>query len=236
MKRLARAFSGRCAATISTRCGAAAPSDALEARGELGQRAKRAVEAGRIRVLTPYRIRSIANNGDALSIAGVIRGDDVSVDADQVIVCTGFRPDLEMLREVRLSLDSWLECPTALGPLIDPNEHSCGTVRPHGARELAHPEKDFYVVGMKSYGRAPTFLLATGYEQARSVVAMLAGDVAAAERVELVLPETGVCSTDLAAGAAGCCGGPAPGRSECLLRRRCGGEGGRKERLRLRRE
>ena len=134
----------------------------------------------------------------------------VSVDADQVIVCTGFRPDLEMLREVRLSLDPWLECPTALGPLIDPNEHSCGTVRPHGARELTHPETDFYVVGMKSYGRAPTFLLATGYEQARSVVAMLAGDVAAAERVELVLPETGVCSTDLAAAAGGCCGGPAP--------------------------
>jgi hypothetical protein len=63
---------------------------------------------------------------------------------------------------------------------------------------------------MKSYGRAPTFLLATGYEQARSVVAMLSGDVAAAERVELVLPETGVCSTDAVSGAASCCGGPAP--------------------------
>ena len=116
-----------------------------------------------------------------------------------------------MLKEVRLGLDPWLECASALGPLIDPNEHSCGTVRPHGARELAHPEKDFFIVGMKSYGRAPTFLLATGYEQARSVVALLAGDFAAAERVELVLPETGVCSTTLALdGAAGCCGGPAP--------------------------
>jgi hypothetical protein len=134
---------------------------------------------------------------------------------DRVIVCTGFRPDLEMLREVRLSIDPSLECTAALGPLIDPNEHSCGTVRPHGASELAHPEKDFYVVGMKSYGRAPTFLLATGYEQVRSVAAMLAGDVAAAERVELQLPETGVCNaTASAAGAAGvisagCCGGPA---------------------------
>jgi thioredoxin reductase len=185
-------------------------SDALEARGELGQRAKRAVEAGRIRVLTPYRIRAISTNAGALSVSGLIGDEELSLDADQLIVCTGFRPDLEMLREVRLSLDPWLECPTALGPLIDPNEHSCGTVRPHGARELAHPEKDFFVVGMKSYGRAPTFLLATGYEQARSVVAMLAGDVAAAERVDLVLPETGVCSTDLASGAAGCCGGPAP--------------------------
>jgi hypothetical protein len=143
-------------------------------------------------------------------VSGAIRSEEWRVEIDEMIVCTGFRPDLEMLREVRLGLDPWLECATALGPLIDPNEHSCGTVRPHGARELAHPEKDFYIVGMKSYGRAPTFLLATGYEQARSVVAMLAGDVAAAERVELVLPETGVCRTDAVGAAAGgsCCGGP----------------------------
>jgi hypothetical protein len=69
---------------------------------------------------------------------------------------------------------------------------------------------------MKSYGRAPTFLMLTGYEQVRSIVAEIAGDHEAAARVELVLPETGVCSgpgpeTSLAkADAAGCCGGPAP--------------------------
>jgi hypothetical protein len=40
---------------------------------------------------------------------------------------------------------------------IDPNMHSCGSVMPHGARELAHPEMGLYVVGMKSYGSAPTF-------------------------------------------------------------------------------
>ena len=153
----------------------------------------------------------MARTGDTLRVTGVMRGEEISVGVDRMVVCTGFRPDLDMLREVRLSIDPWLECTTALGPLIDPNEHSCGTVRPHGARELAHAEKDFYIVGMKSYGRAPTFLLATGYEQARSVVAMLAGDVAAAERVELVLPETGVCNTiPLVASSAGCCGGPAP--------------------------
>jgi thioredoxin reductase len=180
-------------------------ADALEARGELGQRARRAVESGRIRVLTPYRIRRIEPVGNALHVTGAIRDEEAGVEVDRVVVCTGFRPDLAMLSEVRLGLDSWLECPTALGPLIDPNEHSCGTVRPHGARELAHPEKDFYIAGMKSYGRAPTFLLATGYEQVRSIAAMLAGDVAAAERVELELPETGVCSTDAAAGGGGCC-------------------------------
>jgi thioredoxin reductase len=195
-------------------------ADALEARGQLGARAKQAVEAGRLNVLSPYRIRSIAHTGGALEIAGALRGTVSTIVADEIIVCTGFRPNLDMLNEVRLGLDSWLECTSALAPLIDPNEHSCGTVRPHGARELAHPEKELFVVGMKSYGRAPTFLLATGYEQARSVVAFLAGDFEAAARVELELPETGVCNTTAVSdGAAGCCGGPAPaGVDACCVK------------------
>jgi hypothetical protein len=101
-----------------------------------------------------------------------------------------------------------VECPPALAPLIDPNIHSCGTVRPHGARELAQPEPGFYFAGMKSYGRAPTFLMLTGYEQVRSIVADIAGDKSA-ERVELVLPETGVCNRSTAPDAGNCCGGPA---------------------------
>jgi hypothetical protein len=131
---------------------------------------------------------------------------------ERVIVATGQRPDFSFLREVRLDVDPAIECAKALAPLIDPNVHSCGSVRPHGHRELSHPEPNFYTVGVKSYGRAPTFLLVTGYEQARSVVAALAGDVAAANEVNLVLPETGVCSGPglaVAEAAQACCGGPA---------------------------
>jgi hypothetical protein len=127
--------------------------------------------------------------------------DGRTLDADVVVPCTGFRPDLDILRELRLSLDPAVEAPVELGPLIDPEFHSCGTVPPHGARLLAHPEKDFYIVGMKSYGRAPTFLLATGYEQVRSIVAALAGDWDAARDVHLDLPETGVCSVTAGARA-----------------------------------
>ena len=82
-------------------------------------------------------------------------------------------------------------------------------MRPHGARELAQPEPGFYFAGMKSYGRAPTFLMMTGYEQVRSIIADIAGDKEAAERVELVLPETGVCSRPVTAA----------GRERGLLRR-----------------
>ena len=86
-----------------------------------------------------------------------------------------------MLSEIRLRLDPAIEAPVALAPLIDPNEHSCGTVRPHGARELVQDDPGFYIAGIKSYGRAPTFLMITGYEQVRSIAADIAGDKEAAD-------------------------------------------------------
>ncbi|HET6673289.1 MAG TPA: FAD-dependent oxidoreductase [Agromyces sp.] len=154
--------------------------------------------------------RSSTNGSDAASGVRITgrRGNGLeTIDADRIVNATGFRPNLEMLREIRLELDDIVEAPRRLAPLIDPNVHSCGTVEPHGFAELTQPERDFFIVGMKSYGRAPTFLLATGYEQVRSISAWLAGDTIAARNVELVLPATGVCSTDAAAATgSNCCG------------------------------
>ena len=178
--------------------------DALPARGQLGSRIRSAVEAGVIEIVAPFRIREIAAADDGLNVTGETESGVKTVRVDEIIVATGARPDLDMLRELRLDLDPSLESTRQLAPMIDPNIHSCGTVPPHGEAELRQPEKDFYIVGMKSYGRAPTFLLATGYEQARSVVAGLVGDWEAARDVRLTLPETGVCSSDGVDGGA-CC-------------------------------
>jgi thioredoxin reductase len=188
-----------------TRAFGGGAADGLPARGRLGADLRGLVREGRLRPFTGFRVQRVERDGDGLAVVGLQHEKTVRVGGiDEIIAATGQRPDLSLGRELRLGLDPWLESATALGPLIDPNQHSCGTVRPHGAKELAHPERDFYVIGAKSYGRAPTFLLATGYEQARSVAAMLAGDRDAALRVELDLPETGVCSTG-APGQARCC-------------------------------
>ena len=167
-------------------------NDQLEERGALGLKVAELVTAGRIVLHTGFQLDRLTQTPD-----GLTAWDGVAAlpAVDEIIGATGFRPDLHMLDELRLSLDAGTQSPLALGPLIDPNLHSCGTVRPHGALELQHPEPDFYIVGMKSYGRAPTFLMLTGYEQVRSVAAAIAGDHQAARRVELVLPETGVCNT-----------------------------------------
>ncbi len=183
--------------------------DALPARGALGDRVKAHVDAGDITILSPFRVREIGPAERGITVTGEAPDGSRTVNVDEVITATGARPDLAMLRELRLEVDSSLESSRTLAPMIDPNIHSCGTVPPHGEAELRHPEKDFYIVGMKSYGRAPTFLLATGYEQVRSVAAALVGDWEAARDVQLCLPETGVCSTDFVGEGDACCGTPA---------------------------
>lgn len=192
-------------------------ADRLPARGALGLAAKAAVDEGHADAVTGFRTEAIERGEDGRLV--LVAEDGRRLDAvDDVIVLAGFRPDLTFLDELRLGLDERLQAPVGLAPLIDPNQHSCGTVYPHGVKELSHPEQGVYLVGMKSYGRAPTFLALTGYEQVRSVVAALAGDREAAERVELVLPETGVCggaglfdqsNADEVADGGGCCA-PAP--------------------------
>jgi thioredoxin reductase len=185
-------------------------NDELPERAALGMAAKDAMRDGRLKMLAPFSAERVTLEGDSIKVSARLGGKPFEITVDRIVVAAGFRPDLSFLRELRVELDPAVEAPPRLAPLIDPNFHSCGTVPAHGITELAHPEPGFTIVGSKSYGRAPTFLMATGYEQVRSVVAHLAGDDVAARRVELSLPETGVCGGVAVETAAGCCGGPAP--------------------------
>ncbi|MFN2562696.1 MAG: FAD-dependent oxidoreductase [Jatrophihabitans sp.] len=203
------------------------PADQLPQRGALGLGAKAAVDRGFVELVTGFR----TDHFDLADARAILVAEDGRAlpPADRVVVLTGFRPDLTFLTEVRLDLDPVLQAPARLAPDIDPNLHSCGSVMPHGAAVLAQPEKDLYLVGMKSYGRAPTFLAMTGYEQVRSIAAELAGDHEAAAATELVLPDTGVCGgaglfdeTASADGCAtdsggGCCGPAAAGPQPVAL-------------------
>lgn len=182
--------------------------DELEARGKLGTELRSLVKQGTLTLVDSFEIdaarwsASTLQRPGQLQLQGRRRGEALTLNADLAIAATGFRPDLGLLSELRLAMDQVVEAPRALAGLIDPNLHSCGTVEPHGVAELAHPDGNLFIAGMKSYGRAPTFLLLTGYEQVRSIADELAGDHSAARAVQLVLPATGVCSTDA---DGGCC-------------------------------
>jgi thioredoxin reductase len=194
---------------VLTRVFGGGDADALPARGALGSSLRRLRDTGALEFVAGLRLVELRQQHGKLTLTGIDRdGRSTLIDGiDEIICATGQRPDLALTSELRVKLDSALESTEALGPLIDPNVHSCGTVRPHGHRELSHPEPGFYTVGVKSYGRAPTFLMATGFEQVRSVVAAIAGDFGAADQVQLDLPETGVCGTSAPSeGGASCCG------------------------------
>ena len=176
--------------------------DELVERGKIGLELGHRIDDGRLELLTGFRITNIE---EAASGIVVTAAPDQSLTVDEVIVATGQRPDLDITRELRLDLDPWLEAPRSLAPLIDPNVHSCATVPPHGADQLSHPEPGFYTVGIKSYGRAPTFLLATGYEQVRSVVAAIAGDWEQARTLEFTPAGTGACGVPGDKATSACC-------------------------------
>ena len=178
-----------------------AEADELPARGRLATDLAALVQAGRIGLVSGFRINTVELTGDRVRLAGdhlqgddVLQTQDLVLEADAVIAATGFRPDHTIAAELRLALEPGLESAAALGPLIDPNVHTCGTVPAHGIAELAHPEVGYVIVGMKSYGRAPTFLLATGYQQVRSMVAALAGDHAGALHRDQGPPAAALCS------------------------------------------
>lgn len=197
-------------------------ADELAERGALGRRAADAVTAAHVQVVTSFRTSDVEADGEGRlrlrsfadpTAASTTDGRAVE-GVDEIVVVTGFSPDHSWLRQVQLDLDGELDAPRALAGEIHPAFHSCGTVSPHGADRLRQPEGDLYLVGMKSYGRAPSFLALTGFEQVRSVVAEIAGDHEAAARVELTLPDTGVCGGsglfDGAPEAGSCCGAPEP--------------------------
>jgi Pyridine nucleotide-disulphide oxidoreductase len=206
-------------------------ADALPERARLGQRLRALIEQGTLNLVRGFRLEQLVRTGEGI----VAVGSELALPAvDELVATTGFRPDLVMLRELRLEIDPVVECPAALAPVIDPNVHSCGTVPPHGEGVLRQPEPGFYLAGMKSYGRAPNFLMLTGYEQVRSIACSLTGDAEGSRKVELALPETGVCSGPPSVAtlgtAAACCGGPAPAYVDacCVLdaeAKAAGGEG-----------
>jgi thioredoxin reductase len=145
-------------------------NDELQERRRLEVRIQELLEQGRIEVFTELEIEAIERHNGQLMVRS---GSRTLPPVDRIIAATGFRPNLSLLAEVRTSLDPATQSPTRLAPLIDPNQHSCGSVPEHGLAELSHPEPGLFILGIKSYGRAPTFLLRTGYKQVAAVVTAL---------------------------------------------------------------
>ena len=167
-------------------------ADQLPARGALGEQARRAVAAGHISTVNGFRTAAVIRRADGQVVLEGLDGQRLA-PVNEVVVLTGFRPDLSFLSEVRLNLDSVLQAPRELAPMIDPNVHSCGTVYPHGARELAQPEPGVFC-GHEELRARPDVPRAHGLRADSLRSGRDRRGLAGRRRVELLLPETGVCS------------------------------------------
>lgn len=186
-------------------------AEPLEARTRLTDAVRDMLVRDSLKVEADFWITRIEE-----AIAGfVVYDENRALPAvDQIICATGYRPNLSILRELQLAMDPRFECPKQLAELVDARRFPCGSAPPHGIDRLVHPETGFFIVGAKSYGRASTFLLTSGYEQVRSIAAALAGDRESSMRTEIVMP-IGSCGGDC---GTGCCtteGGGGCGTSSC---------------------
>ncbi len=107
-------------------------------------------------------------------------GEESKIEVDRVLALVGYRPDLSLFRELQVHLCYASEGPMALAAAIlaaqrgEPaSVRGCLDQVSHGAESLKNPEPDFYVLGAKSYGRNPNFLLTLGHRQIEDVMSLL---------------------------------------------------------------
>jgi len=206
--------------------GACKPNVAiLPGRGELESGVQLLHQHNKIRLIDEFYAQEIQHlSRGRLLVSGARNGKKSMVEGDRIVVATGCRPDLELTRELQMQYDHRFECSLGISKLIaDAQSRGEAIPSPHGYRALAHPEPGYFVVGMKSHGRAQNFFLMSGYEQIRSVCSYILGDIEAAERIEFAYPENGVCGGACAEGS--CCG-PATSKASGGSASACGAAGG----------
>lgn len=147
------------------------PDDPLPERARLAQSANQLVWDGRVQLLSGATVVALQRTDNGIAVRWRNRtGDEQDLVVDEIVAATGFRPDLALTRELQLQTCWATEGTYPLAAsLLGEAGADCLTTPVFGAETLLHPEPNFFTLGMKSYGRAPYFLLRTGYEQVAAV-------------------------------------------------------------------
>lgn len=103
-----------------------------------------------------------------------------TVRVDQVLSLTGSRADASLYRQLQVHECYATGAPIKLSAqLLGDAAGDCLSQPEYGPELLRNPEPGFFIIGAKSYGRAPNYLMRTGFGQAEGVVDLLARDRAA---------------------------------------------------------
>jgi cation diffusion facilitator CzcD-associated flavoprotein CzcO len=154
--------------------------DSLPARAALVRAANRLARRGspRLRYVPESSVLALSPQEEDLSVTLDTAAGEEQVVVDRVVAQTGFRPDNRIYRELQVH-----ECYASEGPmklsasLLGVEGADCLEQTGFGPESLTQPEPGFFIVGHKSYGRNPAFLLRVGREQVRDVFQLVTGDV-----------------------------------------------------------
>jgi hypothetical protein len=154
------------------------PGDPLKERDQLALRANTLATRtdGNVEFHNQSVIEAVEGAWDrGFKVTGRIGWRPKMWNVERIIANVGYTPDTDLYRELQIH-----ECYASLGPMalaaaLAKHSGDCLTIPAQGPATLRNPEPNFYILGMKSYGRNPHFLLKTGFEQVRDVFTLITG-------------------------------------------------------------
>lgn len=145
--------------------------DPLPERARLAATVNQLVRERRVTLHRGCTIEQVERVGHGLEVTISGLTDTRKLAVDFVVVATGFRPDMNLARELQVQTCWATEGTYPLAAsLLGEAGADCLTTPAFGADMLMHPEPNYFTLGMKSYGRSPNFLLRTGHEQIATVL------------------------------------------------------------------
>jgi len=121
----------------------------------------RYIEQKRIQLITNFRINEVFQLEKKLNL--VSENGEILLGIDYLIQNIGANAYYGFLDGISLDLDNTFNSPKNLANKIDPKLHTCNTLE-YSFQDTLISEIDYYVVGMKSFGKASNFLLSSGYK------------------------------------------------------------------------
>ena len=101
---------------------------------------------------------------------------EITIVVDHVFAHTGYQPDNSICRELQVHQCYASEGPIKLAAkLLDHGSEDCLDQSPVSATDLINPEPNFYVLGVKSYGRNSNFLFSVGLQQITQLFQIIGG-------------------------------------------------------------
>ncbi len=170
-------------------------NDQSSGRQKLGQRANELARHERVDFRPRTVVEAIARRAHRFTVT---LSDGQTVECDTVCAHTGFRPDETLWRELQIAPHAATGAPSpqlaealnganvraGVGLSTGYAEKLAEFQRPENEEKLDStellklPEPNFYVLGIKSYGRDAGFLMQNGFRQVRDVYQLISGDAA----------------------------------------------------------